>query len=333
MYALIRKLLFALPAELAHEIGLVGLDWGGVLLAERPPEVPVELLGLTFPNPVGLAAGLDKNGDHIDALAALGFGFIEIGTVTPLPQPGNPKPRMFRLPQHQAIINRMGFNNKGVDYLVSRVRRRRSDIILGINIGKNKDTPNERALDDYLQCLEKVYELADYITINISSPNTEGLRDLQHKAELEKLLSGIKQRQTELADTCGSYTPMLVKLAPDLDVDSVEGIADTLNGLQIDGVIATNTTLARDGISGAHAEEIGGLSGAPLKTRADKVLSLLSRHLNSNIPLVGVGGITKGGDATDKIDAGARLIQLYTGFIYQGPKLITECCREIRSHS
>ncbi len=283
-------------------------------------------MGLQFANPVGLAAGLDKNADHLDALGALGFGFVEVGTVTPRPQPGNPKPRMFRLPEHQAIINRLGFNNKGVDHLVAQVERSRYDGIIGINIGKNKDTPNEQALDDYLICLEKAYAAADYITINISSPNTANLRDLQALEPLRELLSGILNRRDELANDLGERKPVALKLAPDMADDQTEAIAQLLNQLQPDGVIATNTTIDRKAVSGhKYANEAGGLSGSPVKQSANHTLALLHQHLDASIARIGVGGITCQADAAEKFANGADLVQIYTGFIYQGPDLIDAC--------
>ncbi len=285
-------------------------------------------MGLKFRNPVGLAAGLDKNGEHVDALAALGFGFIEIGTVTPRPQPGNPKPRMFRIVQKQAIINRLGFNNDGVDQLLSNI----SDAqfpqrggILGINIGKNFDTPIENAVDDYLICLERVYQAASYVTVNISSPNTKNLRDLQNDAALDALLGGLKAAQNRLAEKHGKYVPLVLKIAPDLEDAQIQSIADLLRLHRMDGVIATNTTLSRDGVEGkVNASEAGGLSGAPLFKRATAVLNKLAVALAGEIPIIGVGGIMTGDDALAKREAGASLVQLYSGFIYRGPALIAE---------
>jgi len=291
----------------------------------KTPQRPTECFGITFPNPIGLAAGLDKNGECIDAFAAMGFGFVEIGTVTPRPQPGNPKPRMFRLPEHGAIINRMGFNSGGVDFLVKNVKKSNYKGILGINIGKNKDTPEQNALDDYIACMEKVYPLATYITINISSPNTPGLRDLQYGDALLSLLNGLKAEQTKLTDTHGKYVPLLVKIAPDINNDNVIEISDALRVTQMDGVIATNTTLSREAIkTHKHAKEAGGLSGAVLCEKSLSVTQQLNHALAGEIPIVGVGGINSKEDAKARFDAGASLLQVYTGFIYKGPDLITE---------
>ena len=339
MYGLLRPLLFRLDAESAHGLGLRGLDAleraGALgLVARRPAEspFPISVFGLDFPNPVGLAAGLDKNGAHIDALFGLGFGFVEVGTVTPRPQAGNPKPRMFRLPQHRAIINRLGFNNLGVDALVrnvERVRNRRG--VLGINIGKNKDTPNESAQDDYLHCLERVYPLADYITVNISSPNTAGLRELQEEQALRRLVGTLREAQEQLGARHGKRVPMLVKVAPDLSDSDIEAAARVLADLQVDGVVATNTTISRDGVEDSpHAHEPGGLSGAPLMAQATYVLRRLRTRLPESIPLIGVGGILSGADAATKAAAGASLVQCYTGFIYRGPVLVRECVDAIR---
>lgn len=283
-------------------------------------------MGLSFPNVIGLAAGLDKNGAHLDALATLGFGHIEVGTVTPHPQPGNPRPRLFRLPAAQAVINRMGFNNLGVDALVANVQRSAYRGILGINIGKNKDTPNVQALDDYLICLDKVYAHASYVTVNISSPNTQQLRDLQKDEALDALLSAIKFRQAALAQQHGKYVPIALKIAPDLDESQIAAIAALLMVHQVDAVIATNTTLARDAVQGLpHAAEAGGLSGAPVRDASLGVIRTLARHLQGSLPIIGVGGILSGRDAVEKINAGAKLVQLYSGLIYRGPGLVKEC--------
>lgn len=336
MYSLLQKLLFRLPAETAHDLGLTGLDWTGRFIADPPQPLPVRVFGLDFPNPVGLAAGLDKNGDHIDALLALGFGFIEIGTITPKPQPGNPKPRMFRLPEAQAVINRLGFNNKGVAHLVRRVERfraRQGNAIIGINIGKNKTTPNERAVDDYLRCLERVYPLASYITINISSPNTENLRDLQHRDALLQLLGPLCERRQQLMDTHNLSVPLLVKLAPDLDEAELDSIAKVITQTGMQGVICGNTTISRRGVSQLpHGKQTGGLSGAPLKPKADALLQAMRQRLPDDIPIIGVGGITQGSDAADKFTAGADLVQFYTGMVYRGPALISECVDALRKH-
>lgn len=329
LYAALRPVLFALPAELAHDLTLSALDIAQIAKLIDPIAIPDRtrtVMGLEFPNAVGLAAGLDKNAAHIDALAALGFGHIEVGTVTPRAQPGNPKPRLFRLPQAQAIINRMGFNNLGVEALVRNVQGSAYRGILGINIGKNKDTPNTQAVDDYLICLDKVYRHASYVTVNISSPNTQNLRDLQKDEALDALLSSIKLRQSELAQLHGKYVPIALKIAPDLDESQIAAIAALLMVHQVDAVIATNTTLAHDAVQGLpHAKETGGLSGAPVRDASTRVVRALARHLQGAVPIIGVGGIVSGDDAVEKIAAGAQLVQLYTGLIYRGPKLISEC--------
>lgn len=341
MYGLARALLFRLDAEQAHELALKGLDtaWrSGLnpLLARRPDPLPTRVFGLEFDNPVGLAAGLDKNGDAIDALAALGFGFIEIGTTTPRPQAGNPKPRMFRLPEHAAIINRLGFNNAGVDALVrkveaSKLKRVGGPVRLGINIGKNKDTPNEQALGDYLHCLGRVYPLADYITVNISSPNTAGLRELQEEKALRALVAGLMEAREQLAVRHGRRVPLLVKIAPDLSDDDIDASARVLGELAVDGVICGNTTVDRLAIEGHPlAGEQGGLSGHPLYGKSTTVLRRLRSRLPAEMPLVGVGGILSGADAAGKSTAGAELVQFYTGLVYRGPALIGECVEALR---
>ena len=333
LYSLIRKFFFALDAETAHGIGMGGvslLNATGLagLLAKPVAPCPVDVMGLRFPNPVGLAAGLDKNGDHIDGLAALGFGFIEIGTITPLPQPGNPRPRLFRIPDALGIVNRMGFNNAGVDRLLENVRAAefpKRGGILGINIGKNAATPMERAVDDYLLGLEKVYSAASYVAVNISSPNTKNLRELQKDEALDDLLARLKARQAELADRHGRYVPMALKIAPDLDTAQIAAIADALRRHRIDGVIATNTTLSRAGVEGMpNAEEAGGLSGAPVFRKSTDVLRQLSGALRGEVPIIGVGGIMSGADTAEKVRAGASLVQFYSGFIYRGPELVGE---------
>ncbi|HEY1070643.1 MAG TPA: quinone-dependent dihydroorotate dehydrogenase [Thermomonas sp.] len=337
MYALGRPLLFALDAERAHGVGLASLEaayrCGLMPLVATPPKpLPTKVLGLTFPNPVGLAAGLDKNGAHVDALLALGFGFVEVGTVTPLPQPGNPKPRMFRLPGQEAVINRMGFNNEGVDVLVRNVERaKRKTGLVGINIGKNKDTPNEDAVADYLLCLRRVYAVADYVAVNISSPNTAGLRELQEEQALRRLVGTLRDEQDKLVTRHGKRVPLLVKIAPDLSENDIDAAARVLGDLQVDGVIATNTTISREGVEGArHAHQAGGLSGAPLMAQATTVLRMLRTRLPDNIPLIGVGGILHGADAATKQAAGAMLVQTYTGLVYRGPALIEECVDALR---
>lgn len=337
MYSLARPFLFGLDAEHAHGLGLKAMELAyrtgtSPLLARKIEPLPTKAFGLIFPNPVGLAAGLDKNGAHIDALLALGFGFVEIGTVTPRAQPGNPKPRMFRLPQHKAVINRLGFNNEGVDALVANVERaRRRTGLLGINIGRNKDTSNERAASDYLYCLERVYPLADYITVNISSPNTAGLRELQEEQALRQLIGTLRDSQEELGAQHGKRVPMLVKIAPDLSDEDIDAVARVLRDLSVDGVIATNTTVSRMSVQ-EHplAHETGGLSGAPLMGQATMVLRKLRTRLPDSIPVIGVGGILSGADAVAKMSAGATLIQCYTGLVYRGPELVGECVDAIR---
>ncbi|MBE0619816.1 MAG: quinone-dependent dihydroorotate dehydrogenase [Burkholderiales bacterium] len=335
LYSLARPLLFALDPEAAHHLALTSLkllERGGVasMLAGSVPARPVKLMGLEFPNALGLAAGLDKNGEYIDALATLGLGFIEIGTITPRPQPGNPKPRLFRLPEAQALINRMGFNNHGVDRLVANVLRARYRGILGINIGKNFDTPIERAADDYELCLAKVYPHASYVTVNVSSPNTKDLRQLQGADELGALAGKLKTEQKRLADVHGRYVPLVLKIAPDLDDAQIDAIAKCLLKHRLDGVIATNTTISRTAVAGLrHAQEGGGLSGAPLRDVSTEVIRKLARLLEGRVPIIGVGGVMGAADARAKLAAGASLIQIYTGFIYRGPQLIGEILRAL----
>lgn len=330
LYDLLRPLLFRLDPETAHHLSLAALQGlsrlGSINPLHRPAAAhPRTVMGLDFPNPVGLAAGLDKNGEYIDGLAALGFGFIEIGTVTPRPQPGNPKPRLFRLPEAEAIINRMGFNNKGVDYLIDQVQKARYQGILGINIGKNRDTPLDLALDDYRIGLRKVYPHASYVTVNISSPNTPGLRDLQAGENLEHLLSGLRRERENLAQIHGRRVPLAVKIAPDLEPEQIGQVADALVKYGIDAVIATNTTASREGVEGlAHGEEAGGLSGRPLFHKSTDVVSRLARALRGAVPVIGCGGIASAEDARRKFQAGADLVQVYTGFIYRGPGLVRE---------
>jgi len=328
LYPLIRKFFFSLDAETAHGIGMQGIDRVACLMAKPVAPCPVEVMGLKFPNPVGLAAGLDKNGDHIDGLAKLGFGFIEIGTITPRPQDGNPKPRLFRIPEAQGIINRMGFNNAGVDQLLRNVRAAefpKKGGILGINIGKNATTPIEKAADDYLICLDKVYNDASYVTVNISSPNTKNLRELQKDEALDDLLAQLKAKQLQLADQHGKYVPMALKIAPDLDDEQITAIADALRRHRFDAVIATNTTLSREGVEGLpNAAETGGLSGKPVFQKSTAVQKKLSIALAGELPIIGVGGIMGGEDAAEKIRAGASLVQFYSGFIYRGPELVAE---------
>ena len=336
MYALARPFLFGLDAERAHDLALAAMEAAyrsGVnpLLSRAPKPLATRAFGLQFPNPVGLAAGLDKNGAYIDALLSLGFGFVEVGTTTPKPQSGNPKPRMFRLPDQRAVINRLGFNNKGVDALVRNVERARRRGVLGINIGKNKDTPNESAADDYLYCLERVYALADYVTVNISSPNTAGLRELQEEQTLRRLVSTLREAQERLAAQHGRRVPMLVKIAPDLSDEDIDAAGRVLADLEVDGVIATNTTVGRFGLDGVrHANEVGGLSGEPLMGKSTLVLRRLRTRLPEAIPMIGVGGILSGADAAAKAAAGATLVQMYTGLVYRGPGLVGECVEALR---
>ena len=334
LYPIAKPFLFQLDAERAHDLTLKSLKLSeklGLLnLCSTPSCEPREVMGLSFPSPVGLAAGLDKNGAVIDGMAALGFGFVEIGTVTPRPQPGNPKPRLFRLTEAQGVINRFGFNNLGVDHLVENVKAAKFKGILGINIGKNFDTPNEQAVNDYLICMEKAYAHSSYITVNISSPNTKNLRDLQEKDALSDLLATLKQSQEKLAQQHGKYVPIALKIAPDLIEVQVMEIADLLMQHHIDGVIATNTTLARDQVKGlAHGEEKGGLSGGPVRNQSTVVIQQLSRQLQGAVPIIGVGGIASGADAVEKIAAGASLVQVYSGLIFKGPALINDVCKAL----
>lgn len=330
MYPLIQKALFSLDPEIAHDLTINMLkrtQRTPLTMAYRQtlPNKPVKLLGLEFKNPLGLAAGLDKNGECIEGFAAMGFGYIEVGTVTPRPQPGNDKPRLFRLKPAKAIINRMGFNNKGVDYLVEQVKKSNYDGVLGINIGKNKITPEDKALDDYLICLRKVYAHASYVAVNISSPNTPGLRNLQYGDALDKLLAGLKLEQESLAQQHGKYTPVLIKIAPDLNDDELNAIAASLVKAKMDGVIATNTTLDRSKVAGLkHAEEAGGLSGAVLTAQSQIICEKLVKTLDGAMPVIGVGGIDGLDAAKQRLDAGAALLQTYSPFIYQGPKLIKQ---------
>jgi len=336
MYDLIRPLLFALDAETAHGLTLYASDVAqrsglSGLIAKPPADLPVRAFGIDFPNPVGLAAGLDKNGEHLDGLAALGFGFVEIGTVTPRAQAGNDKPRMFRLPAHEAVINRLGFNNGGIDALVRNVEKASFRGVLGINIGKNKDTPNERAVDDYLHCLERAYPLASYITVNISSPNTQGLRDLQEEDTLRRFIGTLRESQEQLAARHGPRKPMLLKIAPDLTETELDAMADVLLASGIDGVICTNTTIDRETVAGSpHAHETGGLSGRPLFDKSTRVLRAMKARVGDRLPIIGVGGILDGDTAAEKLEAGASLVQVYSGLVYRGPALIAEAVAEIR---
>lgn len=341
-YAFTRPALFSLDAEHAHELTLSSLQKAyDCSLTRRllrdAPALPATLMGLSLRNPVGLAAGLDKNGAHIDALANLGFGFIEVGTVTPKPQDGNPKPRMFRIPQANALINRLGFNNKGLDVFLNNVKQsqwRSHGGIVGLNIGKNASTPIENAVSDYLIGLEGVYPHADYVTVNISSPNTQNLRALQGQSELDELLGALREKRKALEDQHGKRVPLVVKIAPDLDTTQVDVIADVLANQGVDGVIATNTTLSRDAVKGLpHAEETGGLSGPPVHELSLAVISRLRQRLGSEFAIIGVGGILSGQQAVEKMRAGANAVQLYTGLIYKGPALIGECVRALSNTS
>ncbi|MFI4962876.1 MAG: quinone-dependent dihydroorotate dehydrogenase [Legionellales bacterium] len=323
MYSLLGPLLFCLDPERAHELALSGLDWIPQGCFKKPQGKPVQAMGLTFAHPVGLAAGLDKNGDHLDALAKLGFSFIELGTVTPKPQLGNPKPRLFRVPQAKAIINRMGFNNKGVDALIRNVQRAEYKGILGINIGKNKDTPLEKAVDDYVYCFKKVYEQASYVTINISSPNTPDLRQLQQAGYFTDLLSRLRLEQIQLSETFSRWVPLVVKVSPDEEEETLKQMTEVMLHQGIEGIIATNTTCSREAINNLKiSEEMGGLSGAPLQELSTSCLRLLKSYVGDAITLIGVGGINSSHSAKEKCDAGAHLLQVYSGLIYEGPGLI-----------
>ncbi|NHZ92871.1 quinone-dependent dihydroorotate dehydrogenase [Massilia sp. CCM 8733] len=339
LYALGRPLLFTVKPETAHNVTLPFLRSAAALgltgLLSKPAPDPRTVMGITFPNPVGLAAGLDKDGAYIDGLSSLGFGFIEVGTVTPKPQPGNPKPRIFRIPAKRAVINRMGFNNGGVDAFVANVQASKfyqdKQGVLGLNIGKNASTPIENAVDDYLHCLEKVYPYASYVTVNISSPNTANLRQLQGASELDALLSRLKDAQLRLADQHKRYVPLALKIAPDVDGDQIKDIAGALLRHKIDGVIATNTTLSHREVERMkHGQETGGVSGDPVFELSNIVIRALRQELGDAVPIIGVGGIMRGADAKEKIHLGASLVQLYTGLIYQGPGLIRECAQALR---
>ncbi len=340
LYPIVRPLLFKLDPEFTHTLTLETL-----CIAEKcrllktpflkpTPDLPIKVMGLSFPNPIGLAAGLDKNGDYIGALGNLGFGFLEIGTITPRQQPGNSKPRLFRLPESASIINRMGFNNKGVDHLITRIKQAQYPGILGINIGKNFDTPLSEASNDYLECLDKVYACADYVTINISSPNTKDLRKLQNQNAIRPLLVALKQKQQILHEINEKYVPLVVKIAPDLQDFEIEQLAMELLEQQIDGVIATNTTLSRTTVSGQKfADEHGGLSGAPLTIQATHVVRQLAQHLDGKIPIIAAGGCMTARDVVTKIKAGASLVQLYSGLIYSGPELISQSVAALAAES
>ena len=325
LYALARPLLFALDPETAHNVALRFSGLAG-LFTPRPPACPVHVMGLDFPNPIGLAAGLDKHAEHVESLSALGFGFLELGGVTPRPQPGNPRPRLFRIPGARAIINRYGLNSVGIEKFVSNLSRFQKKCVIGVNIGRNKDTPNEKAADDYEHCLEKLYPHVDYVTLNVSSPNTAGLRDLQDAETLAALLSKIKNKRERLRDRHGRNVALALKIAPDLDDAQIRDIAAVARRERIDGIVATNTTVSRAGVE-SHADgfQAGGLSGAPLRERATRVVQILADALQGELPVIGVGGILSGADAAEKLDAGATLVQIYTGLIYRGPELVNEC--------
>lgn len=336
-YSILRKALFSLDAETAHDVALNSLKLSmrtpaSAILRANVPSHPVTVWGKTFENPVGLAAGLDKHADYTDALDALGFGFVEVGTVTPKPQDGNPKPRLFRLPEHEAIINRFGFNSKGIEHLIEQIKKRKRTGILGINIGKNKATPNEQAVDDYLIGLQAAYDYADYITVNISSPNTPNLRALQQVDALKNLVTPLKEKQKALADSSGEYVPIAVKIAPDLDEQNIKVMAEAFTDTEIDGLICTNTTLDRTAVAGhQHADEAGGLSGSILMEQSTAVLKQFRQAVGNEMSIIGVGGINCGEDAAKKIAAGANLVQIYSGFIYHGPALIKDCVHAIKA--
>jgi len=336
LYALARPFLFALDPETAHRLVLGSADAahaaGLSFFHKKIPAIPVRAMGLEFPNPVGLAAGLDKQAEHVPALSALGFGFLELGGVTPRPQPGNPQPRLFRIPEAQALINRFGLNSVGIDIFLQNLGKHGKHGIIGVNIGKNKDTPNDEAADDYEHCLEKLYPHVDYVSLNVSSPNTAGLRDLQDAETLGALLSRIGKKREKLRDRHGRNVALALKIAPDLDDDAIRSIADIVRRERIDGVIATNTTVSRADVEQyRNGVQAGGLSGAPLRERSTRVIRTLAAALGGEIPIIGVGGILSGADAVEKLEAGATLVQIYTGLIYRGPRLVTECisaCRE-----
>ena len=336
LYPFARSAMFRLDPEDAHALTMKSLNalasTGTTRLVARaiPPD-PRTVMGITFPNPVGLAAGADKNGECIDGFGALGFGFIELGGVTPRPQPGNPKPRVFRLPKVRGIINRLGFNNYGVDFLVERIKQARHQGIIGVNLGKNLDTPLDAAVEDYAHCYVKTYQQVHFATVNVSSPNTKNLRQLQNEDELTGIMKRMKREQVRLSDRHGKYVPILLKIAPDLEDAQIEAVARLLAKHQMDGVIATNTTIARDAVQGqTHADEAGGLSGAPVFEPSNRVIRQLAHHLDGALPIIGVGGIMSGKDAQAKIDAGASLVQFYTGLIYRGPGLISEVAAALR---
>jgi dihydroorotate dehydrogenase len=334
-YPLMKPWLFRLDAERAHTLTVkmmvIAHRLGMLKSVVGTPQQPRNVMGLTFPNVLGLAAGMDKSANAVDAWGALGFGFVEVGTLTPRPQPGNPKPRLFRLPEHEALINRMGFNNPGIHSAVKKLKNRRTKAVVGVNIGKNFDTPNEKAVDDYLYCLKAAYAVADYIAVNISSPNTKGLRDLQAEGAVRQLISELKTEQASLKKEHGKTVPLLVKIAPDLNDMQIEALARVFNEQNIDGVIATNTTIDREAVTGhALAQEAGGLSGAPVRERSNVVLQAFRMLLKESVPLIGVGGIVSGTDAVEKMKAGASLVQVYSGLVYRGPGLVREILGQVK---
>jgi dihydroorotate dehydrogenase len=334
-YPLMKPWLFRLDAERAHTLTVkmmvIAHRLGMLKSVVGTPQQPRNVMGLTFPNVLGLAAGMDKSANAVDAWGALGFGFVEVGTLTPRPQPGNPKPRLFRLPEHEALINRMGFNNPGIHSAVKKLKNRRTKAVVGVNIGKNFDTPNEKAVDDYLHCLKAAYTVADYIAVNISSPNTKGLRDLQAEGAVRQLISELKTEQASLKKEHGKTVPLLVKIAPDLNDMQIEALARVFNEQNIDGVIATNTTIDREAVTGhALAQEAGGLSGAPVRERSNVVLQAFRMLLKESVPLIGVGGIVSGTDAVEKMKAGASLVQVYSGLVYRGPGLVREILGQVK---
>ncbi|MES2594489.1 MAG: quinone-dependent dihydroorotate dehydrogenase [Verrucomicrobiota bacterium] len=338
LYPALKPWLFKLDAERAHEwttkMMRISHALGMLKPDELPASKPVDCLGLRFPNALGLAAGMDKSASAVEAWAALGFGFVEVGTLTPRPQPGNPKPRLFRLPEHEALINRMGFNNVGIHAAVKKLEKRKTNAIVGVNIGKNFDTPNEQAVNDYLYCLKAAYPVADYIAVNISSPNTKGLRDLQAEDSIRQLLAALKKEQASLEKEYGKKKPVLVKIAPDLEGQQIEALARVFNELAVDGVIATNTTISREAVAGHPLEkEAGGLSGAPVTERSTLVIEAFRMLLREQTPIIGVGGILSGADAVTKLKAGASVVQVYSGLVYRGPGLIADVLRGISAHS
>ena len=330
IYSLLRPLLFALDPETAHKVTLGLAD--SFPLRQAVPACRVSVMGIDFPNPVGLAAGLDKDAEHVDALAAMGFGFLELGGVTPRPQPGNPRPRLFRIPQREAIINRFGLNSAGVEKFVENLKKARTRSVVGVNIGKNKDTPNERAAQDYARCLEAVYPHVHYVTLNISSPNTQGLRDLQSEQYLQGLLRFVHEKRESLRQQHGRNVALAVKIAPDMDDASLQAIADAARREGMDAIVATNTTVSREGVAGLpHATEAGGLSGRPLFSRSTDVVRKIAKLLKNELPVIGVGGILSGEDARAKFEAGASLVQVYSGLVYRGPRLVPECVSAYRA--